>query len=328
MKVLVYNCRKFDEQELFERYSRELGIEVKLCFETPRMGENIHLAEGYDCLSILTSRISPEMVQAFYDHGIRYISTRTIGYDHIDLHKAQELGMKIGNAVYGPNGVADYTIMLMLMCIRKMKRIMQRAEIQDFSLRGNQGRELSDLTVGIIGTGRIGRAVIRQLSGFGCKVLAYDPYPGRELDGCARYVDLETLLSSSDVLSLHAPLYEENVHLINRETIAQMKDHVIIINTARGGLIDSEALIQGIESGKIGAAGLDVVEQEFGLYYNDLKSQVLGNRHLAILRSFPNVIVTPHMAFYTDNAVSSMVKDSLMSCKCFMTGAENPWEVL
>lgn len=327
MKVMVYNCRPFDEEALFEKYGKELGIQLAISGDAPEMGKNISLAQGCDCLSIITSQIPAEMVQAFYDCGIRYISTRTIGYDHIDIRKARELGMKVGNAVYGPSGVADYAVMLILMCIRKMKRIMQRAEIQDFSLEGIQGRELPDMTVGVIGTGRIGRTVIRRLTGFGCRILAYDPFPSPETDGAAQYVGLKDLLAQSDVVTLHAPLTDGNFHLINRESIAGMKDRAVIVNTARGGLIDSEALIEGIESGKIGAVGLDVVEQEFGLYYNDLKSQVLDNRSLAILRSFPNAVVTPHMAFYTDNAVESMVKCSLMSCKCFVNGEDNPWEV-
>ncbi len=328
MKVLAYNYRDFDEKVWFDKYSKELDIELKICREPPIMDRNIALAEDCDCISIITSRIPSEMVQAFYDCGIRYISTRTIGYDHIDLQKARELGIKIGNAVYGPEGVADYAIMLMLMCIRKMKRIMQRAEIQDFSLQGIQGRELHDFTVGVIGTGRIGRTVIEHLSGFGCRIQAYDLYENEEVKKYADYVGLEELLCTSDILTLHTPLTEENFHLINKESIQRMKNHAVIVNTARGGLIDSAALIEGIESGKIAAAGLDVVEQEFGLYYNNLNAKVLLNRDLAILRSFPNVIVTPHMAFYTDNAIETMVKNSLMSCKCFVNAEDNPWEVV
>lgn len=327
MKVLVYNYRDFDEKKWFDKYSQELGIELKICREAPEMGKNIDLAKGCDALSIITSKIPEEMVQAFYDYGIRYISTRTIGYDHIAIHKAQELGIKVGNAIYGPDGVADYAIMLMLMSIRKMKRIMQRAEIQDFSLKGIQGRELHDFTVGVIGTGRIGRTVIKHLSGFGCRIQAYDLYENDDVKTYADYVSLDKLLSTSDIITLHTPLTEENLHLINKDSIAKMKQDVVIVNTARGGLIDSEALIEGLENGKIAAAGLDVVEKEFGLYYNDLKSDILDNRELAILRSFPNVIVTPHMAFYTDNAIESMVKNSLTSCKCFMEGKDNPWEV-
>ena len=152
-------------------------------------------------------------------------------------------------------------------------------------------------------------------------------YESEEVAAYADYVGLEELLCTSDILTLHAPLTEENFHLINQESIGRMKDNVVIVNTARGGLIDSAALIEGIESGKIAAAGLDVIEQEFGLYYNNRNADVLLNRDLAILRSFPNVIVTPHMAFYTDNAIETMVKNSLTSCRRFVNGEDNPWEV-
>lgn len=326
MKVAVYSYRDFDEKIWFDKFSRELGIELIICRETPGM-ENASLAKGCECISIITSKIPAELVEEFYKNGVRLISTRTIGYDHIDMDKAKEIGMKVSNAPYGPGGVSDYALMLMLMSIRKMKRIMERASIQDFSLKGIQGRELGDFTIGVIGTGRIGRTVVKSLSGFGCKVLAYDLYENEEVKKTASYTALDTLIRESDLITLHTPLTEDNYHLINDETISRMKEGVIIINTARGGLIDTKALIRGLESGKIGAAGLDVIENEFGLYYFDLKDAVLDNQDLSILRGFPNVTVTPHMAFYTDNAIRTMVEDSLRSCHAYMSGTKNPWEV-
>lgn len=327
MRVTVYNCREFDEKELFIKYGKELGIDTVLCNGAPDM-ENLSLAEGSDCVNILTSRMTDELLKGLKERGVRYLVTRTIGYDHIDMEAAARHGITVANAPYGPYGVADYTVMLILMSIRKMKRIMERTNIQDYSLQGIQGRELKDLTVGVIGTGRIGRTVIGNLSGFGCKLLAYDIYENEEVKRQADYVTLAQLWEQADVITLHAPLTDDNYHMIGKDSIAQMKDGVIIVNTARGGLIDSEALIDGIEAGKIGAAGLDVVENEFGLYYYDRKSDVLDNRELAILRSFPNVTVSHHMAFYTDECVETVVRDSLMGCKCFMEGKKNPWEVV
>lgn len=326
MRVTVYNCREFDEKELFLRYEKELGMELTLCADAPNL-ENISLSKGSECADIITSKITRELMEAFYNNGVKYLTTRTIGYDHIDLEAAKEFGIKVANAPYGPNGVADYTVMLILMSIRKMKRIIERTNIQDYTLAGIQGRELKDLTVGIIGTGRIGRTVIQNLSGFGCNMLAYDLYENEEVKKYANYVPLDELFAQADVISLHTPLTDENYHLINDKSIAGMKDGVVIINTARGGLIDSQALISAVESGKIGAAGLDVVENEFGLYYYDHKSDILNNRELAVLRSFPNVTVSHHMAFYTDNCVETVVRDSLLGCKLFMEGKENPWEV-
>lgn len=326
MRVTVYNCREFDEKELFLKYEKELGIELVLCADAPTL-ENVHLTKGSECVDVITSKITRALLEAFYNNGVRYLTTRTIGYDHIDLEAAKEFGIKVGNAPYGPNGVADYTVMLILMSIRKMKRIMERTNIQDYTLAGIQGRELKDLTVGVIGTGRIGRTVIQNLSGFGCKMIAYDLYEQEEVKQYAEYVALEQLFAQADVITLHTPLTEQNYHLIDERSIATMKDGVVIINTARGALIDSEALISAVESGKIGAAGLDVVENEFGLYYYDHKSDILNNRELAILRGFPNVTVSHHMAFYTDNCVETVVRDSLLSCKLFVEGQENPWEV-
>lgn len=326
MQVTVYNCRPFDEKELFLEYAKELGIDLVLCNDAPDLN-NVSLCKGSRCVDVITSKIDAPLIKAFHEQGVEYITTRTIGYDHIDLEAAGKYGIKVGNAPYGPNGVADYTVMLILMSIRKMGAILGRTNLQDYTLQGLNGRELRDLTVGVIGTGRIGSTVIRNLSGFGCRILAYDLYEKDEVKQLAAYVPLEEIWKESDVITLHTPLTEDNHHLINADTIAQMKDGVVIVNTARGALIDSDAFIDAIENGKIGAAGLDVVENEFGLYYYDHKSDILKNRELAMLRSFPNVTVSHHMAFYTKNYVETVVKDSLMSCKLYMEGAKNPWEV-
>lgn len=325
MKVTVYNCREFDEKAMFLQYGKELGIELVLCPDAPNK-ENAVLAKGSECIDIITSKMSAELLEVFASYGVKYVTTRTIGYDHIDVEAAKKLGMTVANAPYGPCGVADYAVMLILMTIRKMKRIMERTNIQDYTLKGIQGRELKDLTVGIIGTGRIGRTVLKDLSGFGCKLIAYDIYESEEVkENGVPYVTLEEMWQQADVISLHAPLTDDNFHLIDAEAISKMKDGVMIVNTARGGLIDSQALIEGIESGKIGGAGLDVVENEFGLYYYDHKSDILSNRELAIFKSFPNVTVSHHMAFYTDECVKTVVRDSLLGCKCFVEGKENPW---
>lgn len=327
MKVTVYNCREFDEKEMFIQYGKELGMELVLCPDAPNT-ENAALAKGSECIDIITSKMPEELLKVFASYGVKYVTTRTIGYDHIDVAAAKRLGMTVANAPYGPCGVADYAVMLILMTIRKMKRILERTNIQDYTLKGIQGRELKDLTVGIIGTGRIGRTVLKDLSGFGCRLIAYDLYESEEVKASGvPYVTLEEMFKQADVISLHAPLTDDNFHLIDEKAVSQMKDGVMIVNTARGGLIDSKALIAGIESGKIGGAGLDVVENEFGLYYYDHKSDILTNRDLAILRGFPNVTVSHHMAFYTDECVKTVVRDSLLGCRCFVNGEENPWEV-
>lgn len=327
MKIFVYNYREFDEAEYFQKFSEEYGVELGICTDAPTL-ENAHLVEGYEYVSIITSKIDGELMERFHRLGVKMVSTRTIGYDHVDIETAKRLGIHVSNVTYSPECVADYTVMLILMSIRKMKRIMQRAEVNDFSLPGIQGRELPNFTVGVLGTGRIGRAVIRDLSGFGCRILAYDKYENEAVKEYAQYADLDTIYRECDLITLHMPLLDDNFHLIDKEAIGKMKDGVVIVNTARGGLIDTKALIEGIERGKVGAAGLDVIEDEFGMYYYDRKSDVLSKRDLYILRGFPNVVVTPHMAFYTDQAVSDMVRHSIESCILHAQGKEDPWTVV
>ncbi len=314
MKLFVYNYREFDEAVYFQKFAKEYQVELGICHDAPTL-ENAHLAEGYEYISIITTKIDAGLIERFYELGVRMISTRTVGYDHIDVEAAKRVGMNIGNVTYSPECVADYTMMLILMSIRKMKRIMQRAEINDFSLPGIQGKELHNMTVGVIGTGKIGRAVIRDLNGFGCRIYAYDLQRDETVEKMAEYVDNpEEIYEKCDLLTLHMPLFENNFHMIDEKAVSKMKDGVVLINTARGGLMDTRALIDGLESGRIGALGLDVIEDELGLYFNDLKSEVLSKRYLYTLRGFPNVVVTPHMAFYTDQAVSDMVRHSIESC--------------
>ena len=327
MKLFVYSYRMFDEAEYFTKFSEEYGVELGICTDAPTL-ENAYLAEGYEYISIITTKIDRDLMKRFAEMGVKMISTRTVGYDHVDLDAAREFGIRVSNVSYSPECVADYTVMLMLMSIRRMKRIMQRAEINDFSLPGIQGRELPNFTVGVLGTGRIGSAVIRDLSGFGCKILAWDKRESDAVKKYAEYADLEEIFRECDLITLHMPLFEDNFHLIGEEAIRRMKDGVVLINTARGGLIDTKALISGLESGKIGAAGLDVIEDELGMYYYDRKSDVLSKRDLYILRGFPNVVVTPHMAFYTDQAVSDMVRNSIGSCLLHAAGKEDPRAVV
>lgn len=325
MKLFAYACRPFDEEPFFLQHAEELGVELGYTAQ-PITPETLELCRGYEYLSILTNPVTADMIDVLKEMGIKMISTRTIGYDHVDYAHAKKVGMKVSNVSYTPECVADYAVMLMLMSLRKMKRIMQRAVINDFTLKGIQGQLLAERTVGVIGTGRIGQCVIRNLRGFGCKVYAYDLYPNPKLD--VEYLPLDELFARCDLITLHAPLTDANFHLINREAIAKMPDGVVLINTARGGLIDSDAMIEGLESGKIGAAGLDVVEDEFQMYYYDRRADVLGNRRLSILRDMPNVVVTPHMAFYTDRSVSDMVQNSMLSCIYDAKGERNPWQIV
>ncbi|QAT48712.1 lactate dehydrogenase [Caproiciproducens sp. NJN-50] len=326
MKITIYSCSS-EEEGYLEELRRKYGVEL---FPTkkPPTAETAALAGGSQCISIVTTAMDEELLKIYHNAGVRFISTRSIGYDHIDLKAAERLGMHIGNVSYSPNSVADYTVMLMLMAIRRVKAILLRSANQDYSLRGLQGLEMHNLTVGVIGTGRIGRTVLQNLTGFGCRLLAYDLHPNDSVKKIAGYVSLPELLRQSDLITLHMPATEENFHMIRRDTILQMKDGVILVNTARGSLIHTGDFLDAVESGKIGGAALDVVEGEEDLYYKDLKSKVLDNRGLALLKSYPNVLVTPHMAFHTNQAVKDMAENSVKSCVLFSKGEEIPWQII
>ena len=310
MKIFAYALRDFDEKDLFIAACEEAGVEYGYTAEYPSL-ETAYLAEGYQGISIITNPVGPELAQRFYDLGVRHISSRTIGMDHIDQDYCRKIGMKVSNISYTPDTVADYTVMMMLMALRKMPLLMKKAELQDFSLEGKIGRELRTCTVGIIGTGRIGRSVIRDLSGFGCRILCYDVNPMPNAVGTAEYVPLDTLLAEADIISLHAPGIPETFHMLDANEIAQMKPGVILINCARGLLINTDAMIEALISGQIGYAALDTIEHEENLYYRNLCGVPLDRPQRAKLLSLPNVLLTSHMAFYTEQAVGDMVRNSV-----------------
>lgn len=326
MKILVFSFRAFDEKEYFDALCAREGFEYATCTDYPSV-ENAHLAKGCDAISIIVTDMNEALLTALAQQGVRYILTRSIGTEHIDMHAARKLGLRVASVVYSPESVANYAIMLMLMACRKFPYVLDRARLQDYSLPGKRGRELSKMTVGVIGTGRIGRTVLRHLSGFGCRLLGYDQAPCEEAKALCEMVDLETIYRECDVISLHCPATALNHHMINRESLAKMKQGVMLINTARGGLVDTMALIEALESGKVGAAGLDVIENEYGLYYINHTGEAMNNRELALLNAFPNVIVAPHAAFYTDVSVYDMVRCTVEACAAFEKGEPYPYEV-
>ena len=319
--------RTYDELPAAEKISRECGADFDYSEEYPNP-ENYRLAEGCDAISTTPCDLSAPMLELFHSIGVKYILCRSIGYDHVYLEKAKELGMRVSNVDYPPTGVANYAIMLMMMCARKITHILKRAEMQDFLLNGKLGADISYATIGVIGTGKIGATVIKHLSAFGCKLICYDPYRNEEAAKMAEYVDLDTLLANADIITIHTNATEENYHLLNKEAFGKMKDGVIVINTARGKLIDTDDLIEALESGKVGAAALDVLEKEDGLYYYNRIGDVIQNREMAILRSFPNVILSPHTAFYTVQAVENMVRGNFEGAIAFENGEHSRHEIV
>jgi len=310
MRILAFEVRE-DEKLHFEKYAAQYQCEIT-CVPDTLTFDNASMVLGYDGISILgKSYISKSLEDRLKELGVTCLTTRTVGFNHINISHAHKIGLNIANANYPPTGVAEYTIMLILMSLRHYKQAMWRGNVNDYSLSGLQGRELNELTVGIIGTGKIGQCVIQYLSGFGCKILAYDKYENDTVKKYAQYTDLDTIISSCDIISLHTPLLESTYHLINTEKVYQMKDGVVLINCARGELMDVDALIYGIESQKVSAIALDVIEGEDGLYHQDRRSDIIKNQKIAYLRQFPNVIMTQHMAFYTNTAVENMVNCSV-----------------
>lgn len=310
MRILAYEVRD-DEREELVRFAQEQGVEL-VCSEEVPAPETVALAEGFDAVTFLgMGRIDEHLLSLWRDLGVRYLSTRTIGWNHIDVDAAHRLGMRVCNAGYPPEGVAEFTVMLMLLTLRNYKPALWRQQVNDYSLTGLIGRELSSLTVGIVGLGRIGSAVARCLTGFGCRIIGYDPTATPEKAALAELMPLDDVFAQADLVTLHVPLTDETHHMVDARAIARMKPGVVIINCARGGLADTDALIAGIESGHIGALGMDVIEGEEGITHIDHKTEILSNPKMAYLRQFPNVVLTQHMAFYTVADTKSMADEGI-----------------
>ncbi|WP_349260683.1 D-lactate dehydrogenase VanH [Actinocrinis sp.] len=316
--ITVYGCEP-DEAVLFRELAPGFGMTATLT-DAAVSEANIELAYGNRCISVShKARIANSTLLALSKAGIAYISTRSIGYNHVDVKYAERVGITVGNVAYSPDSVADYTLMLMLMALRNAKSTIRRADAHDYRLSEARGKELRDLTVGVIGTGRIGAAVLERLRGFGCRTLAYDSYPGAAAD----YVPLDELVQRSDVVTLHTPLTPETYHLMNRPRIARMKQGAFIINTGRGSLIDTEALVWALERGGLGGAALDVVEGEEGVFYADCRDKPIESKLLVRLQELPNVIVTPHTAYYTEHALRDTIENSIVNCLKFESGEQH-----
>lgn len=310
MKIAVFEKRPYEES-IIKEFQTKNGIEIVSTDEILDE-KTIDLCKNADAITTLGfSKLDKELLDKIKDYGVKYISTRTIGYNHYDLDYAKKIGFKVCNVTYAPNGVADFTIMLMLLTIRKYKPAMWRQNVNDYTLNGLMGKEMRHMTVGVIGTGRIGYTVIKNLSGFGCKILAYDKYQNNSVKEFAEYVDFDKLLKEADIITIHVPLTPENKEIINKNSISKMRDGVVIVNTARSELTNIQDLIEGIETQKIGALALDVFDNEDEIYHHYFSTDIIKNRDMAYLRQFPNVILTQHMAFFTDSAVNEMIINSL-----------------
>jgi D-specific alpha-keto acid dehydrogenase len=308
----VYSCGP-DEAALFRTLAPRLGV-LPTITETPLSADNVALAAGNRSISVgHKTRIGNTTLRALSRAGVRYVSTRSVGFDHIDVAYAASIGVCVENVAYSPDSVADYTLMLMLMAVRHTRSVLTRVDRYDYRLTEQRGRELRDLTVGVVGTGRIGAAVIDRLSGFGCRVLAHDQHPAT----AAEHVSFDELLHGSDIVTLHTPLTAGTYHLLDRERIGRLRRGAIVVNTGRGPLVDSDALLTALESGQLGGAALDVVEGEEGIFYADRRDAPPTGTTLARLQQLPNVVVSPHTAYYTDHALRDTVENSIANCLRF-----------
>jgi D-specific alpha-keto acid dehydrogenase len=305
----VYGCGG-DEAALFRELAPRYGVAPTITAAAP-CEANTDLALGSRCVSVdHKTRITDAMLRAFRHAGVGYLSTRSIGYNHIDVDCAEAVGISVGNVAYSPDSVADYTLMLTLMAVRGAKSMIRRTDAYDYRLDDVRGRELRDLTVGVVGTGRIGSAVVERLRGFGGRILVHDQRPKIAAD----YVPLDDLLRRSDVVTLHAPLTAATHHLLDHQRIERMKYGAIVVNTGRGALVDTEALLPALESGRIGGAALDVIEGEEGIFYADCRTARINNKTLLRLQDLPNVVISPHAAYYTGHALGDIVEASLANC--------------
>lgn len=316
MKVAVFNTRKYEKRAL-EAAAKDSPVEFT--FLEPRLEEQTAgMAAGHEGVLIFVNDVADRAVLGkLARDGTRFLATRSAGFNQIDLRAAAEFGIQLAYVpAYSPNAVAEFTIGLILTLGRHIHEGHNRVRRADFNLEGLCGFELRDKTVGVCGTGRIGTAVVKLLSGFGCKILAYDDDPNEEVTLLASYVDTrEELFRFSDILTLHVPLMPSTHHLIDRTALEMMREGVFLINTSRGALIDTPAVVEALKSRKVGFLAIDVYEEEASLFFEDRSSDIINDDTFARLLTFPNVIVTGHQAFLTDHALRNIAETTVRNLR-------------
>ena len=312
MKVAIFSAKPYDRSFL-ARANRQ--HDHQLSFFAPNLDlETVNLAQGFEAIcAFVNDRLDRQIIEILSQQGIRLIAMRCAGYNNVDLDATQELGIAVVRVpAYSPYAVAEHAIALILTLNRKIHRAYNRVREGNFALNGLLGFDLHGRTVGIIGTGKIGRLAGQILHGFGCRIVAYDLYPNDEFADCyGEYVSLDELLQQSDIISLHCPLTPQTHHLIDEKAIAKMKTGVMLVNTSRGGLIDTQATIKGLKSQKIGHLALDVYEKESSMFFEDMSSEIIQDDVFERLLTFPNVIITGHQAFFTEDALTNIAETTL-----------------
>ena len=325
-RVAVFSTRQYDRESFGHALRAARFDDLQLTwFETRLSPETVSLAAGCAAVCVFVcDDLSAPVVQSLHALGVRLLVLRSAGFNHVDLAACRRLGIAVARVpAYSPYAVAEHAVCLLLTLNRHVHRAWQRVRELNFSLDGLTGFDVHGRTVGVIGTGRIGTVFARIMTGFGARVLAYDPQPAAEIQAmpAVQLTDLEQLIEQSDIISLHCPLTEQSRHMINADRLSRMKPGVMLLNTSRGGLIDTKALIQALKSGRIGAAGLDVYEEEEGIFFSDLSESGLQDDVLARLLTFPNVLITSHQAFLTREALQNIAERTLQSLLEFRSGA-------
>lgn len=314
MKIAFFDTKPYDKPS-FERYGREKGVSFTF-FETKLNEVTAELVHGYDGVcAFVNDTVNAQVIDILASRGVRVLALRCAGYNNVDLPHARGKLQVVRVPAYSPYAVAEHTMALLLTSIRRIHKAYNRTREFNFSLNGLTGFDLHGKTVGVIGTGKIGKVFIDICRGFGMKVLAYDKFPTEGLDNgdMIRYVSLDELFRSSDILSLHCPLTEETYHMIDEAAVEKFKKGVVLLNISRGALVDAETLLSGIKSRKIGAACLDVYEEESEVFFEDNSGHILEDDTLARLISMPNVIVTSHQAFLTEDALDNIAQTTVQN---------------
>jgi len=328
LKIAFFDAKPYDKPA-FDKYGEADGIEFKY-FETKLNEDTVELAAGYDGVCVFVNdTVNAPVIERLSRLGAKVIALRCAGFNNVDMNAAAGKLKVYRVPAYSPYAVAEHTMALLLTSIRRIHKAYIRSKDFNFSLSGLTGFDLHGKTVGVIGTGRIGRVFIDICRGFGMKVLAYDKYPYTSIDNgdTVRYTDKEEIFRQSDIISLHCPLNEETAHIINEESLELCKKGVVLLNTSRGGLVDAEALLSAIKSRKVGAACLDVYEEEADLFFEDNSGHIMEDDTLARLISMPNVIVTSHQAFLTEEALSNIAETTVKNLTDFRDGEKNQNEL-
>lgn len=318
IKIAFFDTKEYDKK-LFDEYNKKYGYEITY-LESRLNSETAPLAKGFDVVCIFVNDVVDEKtIKILEEDGVKLIALRCAGFNNVDIKKIGENLKVVRVPAYSPYAVAEHAVALLLSIDRKIYKAYQRTKKYNFTLNGLLGFDIHGKTVGVIGSGKIGKVFINIMNGFGCRVLAYDKFPdeksAKEMN--FEYVDLDTLYKESDIISLHCPLTDENYKMINEESLDKMKDGVVLINTSRGKLIDTKSLIKRLEQGKIGGLGLDVYEDEEEFFLNDMSNSYIRDEELSILLTMPNVVVTSHQAFFTKEALNKIALDTCENIKEF-----------